>query len=456
MTKPRAHRLLRAAPLLLLLVALVPMQLAGQSAAPQQATNWADDILKQESYAQPPKELAEAVLAPRHLNVTLSNLSPDKKWFVDEIGDGPVLMKTFSKPFHELGGVFIDYKANRSRTLTIRSSVGIQLISAADGAKRAVQTPPGTRVTNATWSPDSASVAYLAHTDDATTLWIADAVSGKSRQLTKTPLLATLVTNFEFTADGKQIAAVFLPDGRAAMPPAPTAPNGPTVKIADAEKNRLRTFPSLMSTTYDKELLEWHATGQVALIDVQKGAVRKIGQPMMVRAIDPSPDGKYVRVTRMTKPFSYNVPVSSFGQVEEVWDARRQGADQAERSRDQSRRAGRHAAARRSAGAPVAADAAANQTGQARDRLAHRRPGAHVPRAGTAASRRRPGRSRRRPWRRAPAAGDDAAAGEDAGRGARAAAAQGSPVPVAAAVRRREQEDAVREQHADDRPPVLA
>jgi dipeptidyl aminopeptidase/acylaminoacyl peptidase len=319
MTKPRAHRLLRAAPLLLLLVALVPMQLAGQSATPP-ASNWADDILKQESYAQPPKELAEAVLAPRHLNITLSNLSPDKKWFVDEIGDGPVLMKTFSKPFHELGGVFIDYKANRSRTLTIRSSVGIQLISAADGTRRTVQTPPGTRVTNATWSPDSASVAYLAHTDEATTLWIADAVSGKSRQLTKTPLLATLVTNFEFTADGKQIAAVLIPDGRPAMPPVPTAPNGPTVKIADAEKNRLRTFPSLMSTTYDKELLEWHATGQVALIDVQKGAVRKIGQPTMVRGIDPSIDGKYVRVSKMTKPFSYDVPVSSFGQVEEMWD----------------------------------------------------------------------------------------------------------------------------------------
>ena len=71
----------------------------------------------------------------------------------------------------------------------------------------------------------------------------------------------------------------------------PRRPNGPTVKIADADKNRLRTFPSLMSTTYDKELLEWHTTGQVALVDVQKGIVKKIGQPSMVRSIDASPDG---------------------------------------------------------------------------------------------------------------------------------------------------------------------
>ena len=320
MTTPRAQRFLRAAPILLLL-ALVPMRLSGQSAAPQQPAAWADEVLKQESYAQPPKEIADAVLAPRHLNVTLANLRPDKKWFVDEIGDGPVLMRTFSKPFHELGGVFIDYKANRARALTIRNDVGLQLISATDGTKRAIVTPPNARVSNATWSPDSASVAYLVHADDATHLWIADVATGKSRQLTKTPLLATLVTSFEFTADGKQIAAVLIPDGRAAMPPAPSAPNGPTVKIADAEKNRLRTFPSLMSTTYDKELLEWHATGQVALIEVQKGVVRKIGRPVMARSIDASPDGKYVRVTKMTKPFSYDVPVSSFGQIEEMWDA---------------------------------------------------------------------------------------------------------------------------------------
>ena len=317
------RRLLRAIPALLLV--LIPLRIAGQSAQPVQqpaaATSWADDVLKQESYARPPKELVDAVLAPRHLNVTLANLSPDKKWFLDEIGDGAVVMKTFSKPFHELGGVFIDYKANRARALTVRNNVGIQIISAADGSKKTIQIPAGSRVSNAVWSPDSASVAYLAHLDDATHIWIADVASGKSRQLTRTPLLATLVSSFEFTADGKQISAVLVPEGRAAMPPAPTAPDGPTVKIADSDKNRLRTFPSLMSTTYEKQLLEWHATGQVALIDVQKGVVKKVGQPAMVRSVDASPDGKYLRVTQMVKPFSYDVPVSSFGQVEEMWDA---------------------------------------------------------------------------------------------------------------------------------------
>jgi dipeptidyl aminopeptidase/acylaminoacyl peptidase len=325
MTTTHGRRFLRTLPALLLVLILVgPLRLAGQSAqpAPQApAATWADALLKQESYAQPPREIADAVLAPRHLNITLANLSPDRNWFLDEIGDGPVVMKTFAKPFHELGGVFIDDKANRARTLTVRNNIGIQVISAADGTKKPIQIPPGVRVSNAAWSPDSASIAYLAHSDDATHIWMADVASGKSRQVTRTPLLATLVTSFEYTADGKQIAAVVVPEGRAPMPPAPPAPDGPTVRIADSDKNRLRTFASLMSTTYEKQLLEWHATGQVALIDVQKGVVRKVGPPVMVRSVDVSPDGKYLRVTQMLKPFSYDVPVSSFGQVEEVWDA---------------------------------------------------------------------------------------------------------------------------------------
>ncbi|HET7696144.1 MAG TPA: prolyl oligopeptidase family serine peptidase [Vicinamibacterales bacterium] len=298
-------------------LAVLPLSLAAQSGAQRTP----DDILKAQGYQTPPGELADAVTAKRYLNVSLTSPSPDKKWFVDEIGDGPVLMKTFAKPFHELGGLFVDHKANRSRTLTIRNNVGIQLISAADGTRKPIQVPAGARVSNATWSPDSKSVAFFVHGEDATHIWVADAATGAARQATKTPVLATLVTTFEFTQDGRQIGTVLVPDARAAMPQMPAAPPGPTVKLAmESDKNRLRTFPSLMSTPYEEQLLEWHATGQLALVDVAKGSVRKIGAPAMIRAIDLAPDGRYARVTRMLRPFSYDVPVANFGQIEEIWD----------------------------------------------------------------------------------------------------------------------------------------
>src|SRR5450759_122010 len=299
-------------------IAVLPLSLVAQSGVTQQSP---DDILKRESYQTPAKELADAVLAPRYLNVSLSHASPDKKWFLNEIGDGPVLMKTFSKPFHELGGLFIDFKANRARPLTVRNNVGIQLVSATDGTKKTIQLPAGARVSNATWSPDGKAVAFYVHGEDATHIWVADVATGQSRQVTKTPVLATLLNSFDFTKDGKQIATVLIPDGRPAMPQPAASPSGPSVKLAmETDKNRLRTFPSLMSTPYDEQLLEWHSTGQLALVDVAKGTVKKIGAAAMIRAIDLAPDGKYVRVTRMLKPFSYDVPVSNFGSIDEIWD----------------------------------------------------------------------------------------------------------------------------------------
>ena len=301
------------------LLALLPLTLVAQQPNPNA---WADEILNKEGYATPPKELVDAVLAPRHLNVTLTSLSPDRKWFLDEVSDGMIRMDRFSAPIHELGGVFIDYQANRSRTLTRGGSIGIQLLSAADGSKKQVAIPANTRVSSARWTPDGTGVAYLVHTPTATHAWVTDLTSNKPRQITKTPLLATLVTNFEFTSDGKQIVAVIIPDGRRPMPVKPQAPAGPEIRISeDGDKNRLRTYPSLMTTPHQFDLLEWHSTGQLALIDVQSQAVTKIGQPQMFRSIEFSPDGKHSRIVRMTKPFSYIVPAGNFGQVEEVWDS---------------------------------------------------------------------------------------------------------------------------------------
>ncbi len=308
-------------------LALVPLTMAAQRGAPPQQAAAAmspdDQVIKAEGYQMPPKALADAVLAPRYTNVTLANVSPDKKWFLDEVGDGPVPMNTFAKPFHELGGVFIDYKGNRARAFTIQNNAGIQIISAADGTRKKVQVPAGLRVRGAVWSPDSKSVAYFGMSPDATHIYMADVATGVSRQITTTPVLLTMVSNFDFTSDGKQIGVVLVPDNRPAMPPSSdvVVPTGPEVKVALGGRSQARTFPSLMHTPHDFALLEWHATGQIAVIDVATKAIKKIGEPAMVRAFDLSPNGQYVRVTRMTKPFSYLVPVSSFGQVEEVWDS---------------------------------------------------------------------------------------------------------------------------------------
>jgi dipeptidyl aminopeptidase/acylaminoacyl peptidase len=279
-----------------------------------------DAVLKAEGYQTPPETIAEAALAPRWLNVTLSKANADKSLFVVEVGDGPITMDRFSTDFHELGGQFIDYAANRHRNLTIRSNVGMYIISAMDGSRTSVQVPNGARVSKATWSPDGTQIAFYVHTPTTTHIYVADASNGRSRQITRDPVLATVVQSIEWTEDSQYIGTVIIPEDRARQPAPPAVPTGPEINRTEDGKNVLRTYASLMATPYDKDLLEWHATGQLALIRVENRRVTKIGEPEMIRSLDFSPDGQFVRATRMVRPFSYVVPVSSFGSVEEVLD----------------------------------------------------------------------------------------------------------------------------------------
>ncbi len=300
-----------------LVLTLPPTEAFGQD----QNGAWdARQILAQKQFVSPPASVTEAVLAPRYLNVTLSDVSPDKMWFLHEVGDGPITMDVFSKPFHELGGQFIDFAANRSRRLTTRNNAGIEVVSASDGSKVEVEVPRGARVSDASWSPDGSRLAFFAHFGDGTHIYVADAATGRADRITRRAVLATLVTTYEWTAGGDKIATVLIPEDRPPMPVEPAVPMGPQVKMTESGENHLRTYASLMETPHDEALLAWHATGQLALVDVDSRDVDLVGEPSMVKGFDFSSDGRYARVARMQHPFSYIVPVNNFASVEEIWD----------------------------------------------------------------------------------------------------------------------------------------
>lgn len=287
--------------------------------AQERPASWNPDaVLEQEEFARPPDAIAEAVLAPRWRNVTLDEINATGEWFLNQVGDGPVTMDRFAFPFHDLGGEFIDFRANRDRGLTIGSDVGIELISATDGTVREVEVPAGARVSDATWSPEGSRLAFFAHTEEETHLYVAE-LDGSARRVSPRPVLVTGYTEFDWSEDGSMLATVLLPRDREPMPEPPAQPRGPRVKHTEEGENMLRVFKSLLETPHDKDMVEWHNTGQVALIGAGGGEVTEVGEPVMVRDLSVSPDGAHVLVERMERPFSYVVPVRMFGTVQEIW-----------------------------------------------------------------------------------------------------------------------------------------
>ncbi len=277
--------------------------------------------LDKETYLSPPKEIADAVLAARQENFTLSNLSPDGKKFLVAKSDGLPSLERVAAPVVYLGEAAFDPTAYRGRDLWLKSVRGFDLFYFAEKRVVPVQIPSRARVSNPVWSPDGLKLAFYAHFLDATHIYIADTETGFSRRLTTTQVLATHVTSFQWSKDSKQIQTVLLPDdGKRDVPKRNQVPTEPKVRVARGGPNPSRTFRFLLESPYDMALLEHLSTGQLALIDISDGHVTKVGFPNLFSKVSMAPGKEQFRVITMKKPFSYFVPITRFGSSEGIWN----------------------------------------------------------------------------------------------------------------------------------------
>ena len=328
--QPRPCAVLRHLALVGLLGAGLPA-LSAQStsnataAAPAKTPSPLDEAIAAERYIAPPATVADLVTAPRDRNFTFGAPNPGRReWFLRTVSDGLPSLAAMAKPYHNLGGFQVDRRASRARSLTTRSNAGLELRHASNGRVVSIDVPRGARVGPTAWSPDGNTLAFMALFEDATHIWLADPNTGRSRPLTRTPLLATHVTSFEWTADSRRIVAVLQPAGRGAEPVAPAVATEPIVRVNEENKLKTRTYASLLTTPHDKALLEYYSRGQLAVIDVRSRTERAIGAPQRIRTLSASPDGAHFRVTTLDEPFSYVLPVASFGSTESVLDERGQ------------------------------------------------------------------------------------------------------------------------------------
>ncbi len=277
-------------------------------------------VLGKESYLTPPKEILDAVLAARGETVTLTNLSPDGRKFLVEKRDGLPPLERLGCPCVHLAEMAFDPVACRARDLWVNSSESFELVFPTESRTVPVKAPAGARLASPAWSPDGSKLAFFALLPDATHICVADTETGACRKLTRTPVLATLVTSFQWSKDGTRVQTVLLPDGGKQPVPKPSLATEPKVRVARDGKDPSRTYRYLLESPFQMQLLEHLLTGQLALIDVADGAVAPVGAPAMIRSFSAAPGEGQFRVATVKKPFSYYAPFQRFGSTESVWD----------------------------------------------------------------------------------------------------------------------------------------
>ena len=150
---------------------------------------------------------------------------------------------------------------------------------------------------------------------------MATVATGEARRLTARAINgAGSGMPIRWVSDSQSILVKAIPSGRAAAPQAPLAPKGPVIQENIGQVSPARTYQDLLQNSFDEELFAYYLESEVLRISLS-GEVVPVGEAGLIAYMDPSPDGQYILVERMQRPFSYLVPYYRFPHTIEVYDA---------------------------------------------------------------------------------------------------------------------------------------
>jgi dipeptidyl aminopeptidase/acylaminoacyl peptidase len=226
-----------------------------------------------------------------------------------------------ARPVLRLAGWRIDPRTNGPAEIRMNWLTSISVEDVGSGIQHSVNLPRGLRFTAVQWSPDDRHLAFVAEAPTGLELWTADAEGGTARRLTPAIVNAAFGVDFEWTPDGAALVFPRVPATRGAPPPAPAAPAGPNVQESIGRVAPNRTYEDLLANPHDEALFEHYFTAELTRVELASGKLRAIGAPGLVSDFDLSPDGRFVLVERLHRPFSYLVPSELFPTEIAVWDA---------------------------------------------------------------------------------------------------------------------------------------
>jgi dipeptidyl aminopeptidase/acylaminoacyl peptidase len=263
-------------------------------------------------YQLPPEAIVALVDAPQTPAVLLS---PDKKTILLLNRPGLPSIADLSMPELRLAGIRFDPSTNgQSR------GQGVNAISAmnADGTgiRDLTGLPADPELGSVTWSYDSKRFAFTNTTDNTIELWVADLADMTATKIDE-GLNGIFRRSVSWLPDGS-LLYLRTPDDRGKAPVASRVPAGPSIQESDGRQGESRTFQDLLKTVDDERIFEYYATSQLVRWDGQE--YHMTGRKGLITDFSPSPDGRWLLMTLIDKPFSYIVPYYYFPSTTEIWD----------------------------------------------------------------------------------------------------------------------------------------
>ena len=189
---------------------------------------------------------------------------------------------------------------------------------------RPVKLPENPRIRNLSWSKDSRFISFTHTSTDVedesrngVSLWVLEMETGEAKCLSGPILNSTFGSPNRWLPDNSLVCKVRADGG--APPEKSLLPVGPIVEESLGRVAPARTYTNLLENRHDEELLEYYLTSRIVRISLD-GSQREILGADLYKAIAPSPDGNWLKITIAHRPFSYQVPISRFPVRVEIFD----------------------------------------------------------------------------------------------------------------------------------------
>jgi dipeptidyl aminopeptidase/acylaminoacyl peptidase len=277
------------------------------------ALAFSQPIFAQTAYQTPPKSIADLFTAPATPSVSF-NKDGSMMMILDRT-EAPSI-EDLAQPELRIGGIRINpaisgpSRAGGFTNLKIkktRSGEEIQIKGL----------PSNPKMNGFSLSLDEKYLAFTQTESNGISLWVVDMTTYQAKKLTY-PILNQVFGNSVAWLPDNSIIIKAVNPSRGAMPKAPLAPAGPVIQETSGNAAPSRTYQDLLTNPYDETLFAYFMDSQLIKVSLD-GNKSPIGKPAMIKSMDISPDGNYLLIESIQKPFSYLVPADRFPYSVEIW-----------------------------------------------------------------------------------------------------------------------------------------
>ena len=269
------------------------------------------------TYQKPSQEILDLVnvsLAPSVL------MDYKKEYMIFLYRDPYKTIADLSQEELRLGGLRIDPKTNIGSRTNYYKNVKVRAMKEGSILKDVVGIPENAKLANFSWSPDHTKIALTNTTQEGVEVWVLDIANASVTKITEANVNANLRDVINWFEDSKSLLVKMLSkDRKELINTGEAIPAGPTISSNDGKKAQNRTYQDLLKNPNDEFNFEQLALSEIHKVNL-KGNSSVFLPTAMYRSVSFSPDGEYIMVSTVEKPFSYLVTYGRFPSKTVIYD----------------------------------------------------------------------------------------------------------------------------------------